>query len=307
QSFSRRFLLWADALDPLLLLQSNDEIKKARWLIQTHEKTPSEPTQNNQTRQAFLLSLSSIHPDTEKIIPVLFRPPAFMPLTLPWVIVSSLQHQAKSTFFFQFVFHTYTTAFTLVNGNGTPKADEYSVQDKQIFYGLGAISYAACVGALPLIFMNRYTLKGPLTQLIVRKLLPAPLLGVTSAFTAAMVRSPEFENGIQVMDRNGNVVGVSRNAGEKAVRETALSRAVLFGTTFFVPELLTHFVQRAKLVKSPRALSSVRLFLITSVLAGMVPVSLSMFPQCGQIKREDLEPEILSSTEETEFFYNRGI
>ncbi|KAJ7421317.1 sideroflexin-4 [Willisornis vidua] len=166
-----------------------------------------------QTRQAFLLSL---------------------------VIVSSLQHQAKSTFFFQFVFHTYTTAFTLVNGNGTPKAEEYSVQEKQILYGLGAISYAACLGALPLIFMNRYTLKGPLTQLIVRKLLPAPLLGVTSAFTAAMVRSPEFENGIQVMDRNGNVVGVSRNAGEK-------------------------------------------------------------------IKREDLEPEILSSTEETEFFYNRGI
>ncbi|XP_071420229.1 sideroflexin-4 [Pithys albifrons albifrons] len=307
QSFSRRLLLWADALDPLLLLKSSNEIKKARWLIQNHEKTSSEPTQNNQTRQAFLLSLSSVHPDTEKIIPVLFRPPAFMPLTLPWVIVSSLQHQAKSTFFFQFVFHTYTTAFTLVNGNGTPKAEEYSVKEKQIFYGLGAISYAACVGALPLIFMNRYTLKGPLTQLIVRKLLPAPLLGVTSAFTAVMVRSPEFENGIQVMDRNGNVVGVSRNAGEKAVRETALSRAVLFGTTFFVPELLMHFVQRAKLVKSPRALSSVRLFLITSVLTGMVPVSLSMFPQCGQIKREDLEPEILSSTEETEFFYNRGI
>ncbi|NXC29824.1 SFXN4 protein, partial [Campylorhamphus procurvoides] len=307
QSFLQRFLLWADALDPLLLLKSSDEIKRARLLIQTSEKTLSEPIQNNQTRKAFLLSLSSVHPDTDKIIPILFRPPAFMPLTLPWVIVSSLQHQAKSTFFFQFVFHTYTTAFTLLNGNGTPKAEEYSVQQKQIFYGLGAISYAACIGALPLIFMNRYTVKSPLVQLIVRKLLPAPLLGLTSAFTAAVVRSPEFENGIEVMDRNGKVVGVSRNAGEKAVRETALSRGVLFGTTFFLPEVLVHFVQRAKLVKSPRALASVRMLLITSVLAGMVPVSFSMFPQCGEIKREDLEPEILSSTEETEFFYNRGI
>lgn len=36
-----------------------------------------------------------------------------------------------------------------------------------------------------------------------------------SAFTAAVVRSPEFENGIEVMDRNGKVVGVSRKAGEK--------------------------------------------------------------------------------------------
>ncbi|NWV31357.1 SFXN4 protein, partial [Grantiella picta] len=209
--------------------------------------------------------------------------------------------------FLQFVFHTYTTAFTLINGNHTLKAEEYSVQQKQIMLGLGAISYAACVGALPLTLVNRYALKSPLIQLVVRRLLPAPLFGLTSAFTVAMVRSPEFDNGIEVMDRNGKVVGVSKKAGEKAVRETALSRAVLFGTTFFLPEVLTYLVQRARFVKSPRVLGPVRMFVMMSVLAGMLPVSFSMFPQCGEIKREDLEPEILSSTEETEFFYNRGI
>ncbi|XP_063261285.1 sideroflexin-4 isoform X2 [Prinia subflava] len=282
QSFLQRFLLWADALDPLLLLTSS-------------------------TRQAFLLSLSSVHPDTEKIIPVMFRPPAFLPITLPLVIVSSAQHRAKHSFFSQFVFHTYTTAFTLVNGNGTPKAQEYSVHQKQILLGLGAISYSACVGALPLMFVNRYALKSSLMQLVVRKLLPAPLFGVTSAFTVAMVRSPEFDNGIEVMDRHGKVIGVSKKAGEKAVMETALSRAVLFGTTFFLPEVLMYCVQRARLVKNPRGLSPVRMFVIMSVLAGMLPVSFSMFPQCGEIKRADLEPEILASTEETEFFYNRGI
>ncbi|XP_066179595.1 sideroflexin-4 [Sylvia atricapilla] len=307
QSFFQRFLLWADALDPLLLLKSSDEIKRSRLLIQTDEKTLNEPIQNNQTKQAFLLSLSSVHPDTDKIIPVLLRPPAFMPITLPLVIVSSVQHQAGRAFFSQFLFHAYTTTFTLVNGNGTPKAEEYSVQEKQMLFGLGAISYAALVGAFPLTFMNRYTLKSSLMQLVVKKLLPAPLFGLTSAFTVAMVRSPEFDNGIEVMDRNGNVIGVSKKAGEKAVMETALSRAVLFGTTFFLPEVLMHSVQRARWVKNPRALGPVRMFVVMSVLAGMVPVSFSMFPQCGEIKRADLEPEILSSTEETEFFYNRGI
>ncbi|NXY15318.1 SFXN4 protein, partial [Atrichornis clamosus] len=209
--------------------------------------------------------------------------------------------------FLQFVFHAYTTGFTLVNGNGTPKAEEYSIQQKQFLLGLTATSYAACVGALPLAFMNRYALKSSLMQLIVRKLLPPPLLGFTSGFTVAMVRSPEFENGIEVMDRNGKVVGVSKKAGEKAVMETALSRAVLFGTTFFLPEVLMYFVQRAKFVKNPRALGPVRTFVMMSTLAGMLPVSFSMFPQCGEIKRADLEPEILSSTEETELFYHRGI
>ncbi|NXM02318.1 SFXN4 protein, partial [Tyrannus savana] len=312
QSFSRRFLLWADVLDPLLLLKSSDEIKRARLLIQTKEKTLSEPLRNNQVfwSAVKVLTQSSVHPDTNNVIPILFRPPGNClfffyfygspGLNAGFIVPCSL-------LFLQFVFHSYTTAFTLLNGNGTPKAEEYSLQQKQMFYGLGAISYAACVGALPLIFMNRYTLKSPLTQLIVKKLLPAPLLGLTSAFTAAVVRSPEFEHGIEVMDRNGKVVGVSRNAGEKAVRETALSRAVLFGTSFLLPEALVHLVQRAKLVKNPRALAAVRLFLITSVLAGMVPVSLSMFSQCGEIKRADLEPEILSLTEETELFYNRGV
>ncbi|KAF1421711.1 Sideroflexin-4, partial [Spheniscus humboldti] len=298
QSFFQRFLLWADVLDPLLLLKSSDEIRRTRLLLQNSGKALSEPIQNDQTKQAFLLSLSSVHPDTDKIIPVLFRPPGN--LNSKFIFAYNLS-------FLQFAFHTYTTGFTLLNGNGTTKAEEYSFQQKQILYSLGAISYAACIGALPLVFMNRYTLKSSLTQLVVRKLLPAPLLGLMSAFTVAVVRSPEFENGIEVMDRNGKVVGLSQKAGEKAVKETALSRAVLFGTTFFLPTVLTHFVERAKLAKTPHALASVRMLMITSVLAGMLPVSLSMFPQCGEIKRADLEPEILASTDETELFYNRGI
>ncbi|KAM9282212.1 sideroflexin-4 isoform 3-T3 [Cariama cristata] len=290
QSFFQRFLLWADVLDPLLLLKSSDEIRKARLFLQNSEKILSEPIQNDQTKQAFLLSLSSVHPDTDKIIPVMFRPPAFLPITLPL-----------------FVFHTYTTGFALLNGNGTTKAEEDLLHKKQIIYGLGAISYAACIGALPLIFMNRYTLKSSLAQLVIKQLLPVPILGLMSAFTVAVVRSPEFENGIEVMDRNGKVVGVSQKAGEKAVKETALSRAALFGTTFFLPAVLTYFVGRAKFAKTPRALASVRMLLITSILTGMLPVSLSLFPQCGEIKRADLEPEILSSTEEAKLFYNRGI
>ncbi|NWH31155.1 SFXN4 protein, partial [Chloropsis hardwickii] len=298
-------LLWADALDPLLLLKSSNEIKRTRLLIQVNEKTLSEPLQKN---QVFWTAVkSSVHPDTDKIIPVLFRPPGRFPPVKFCVIVASVQSQARHSLFWQFVFHTYTTAFTLVNGNGTPKAEEYSVQQKQLVLGLGAVSYSACIGALPLAFMHRYALKSSLTQLVVKKLLPAPLFGLTSAFTVAMVRSPEFDNGIEVMDRNGRVIGVSKKAGEKAVMETALSRAVLFGTTFFLPEVLMYCVQRARLVKNPRALAPVRMFVIMSVLAGMLPVSFSMFPQCGEIKRADLEPEILSSTEETEFFYNRGI
>ncbi|XP_065602488.1 sideroflexin-4 [Cyrtonyx montezumae] len=306
-SFWQRLLLWADVLDPLHLLKSADEIKQARLLLENSEKTQSEPTQNQQTKEAFLLSLACVHPDTGKIIPFLFRPPAFLPVTLPLVISSSLQLQAKQIFLCQFAFHAYTTGFTLLNGNGTAKDKENSIEQKQIFLGLGAVSYAALLGAFPFIFMDRYKLKSPITQLIVKRLLPAPLFGLMSAFTVLAVRSPEFENGIEVMDRNGKVLGVSQKAGEKAVKETALSRGILFGTTFFLPAVLMYFVERRKTARTPRALASMNLLLITTVLAGMLPASLGIFPQCGEIKREDLEADILSSTEETVLFYNKGI
>ncbi|NXL83404.1 SFXN4 protein, partial [Alectura lathami] len=284
------------------------EIRRARLLLEHSEKTLSEPIQNDQIKQAFLLSLSSVHPDTGKIIPAFFRPPAFLPVTLPLlVIASSLQLKAKQIFFCQLAFHTYTIGFTLFNGNGTTKDEGNTLHQKQILFGLGAISYAALMGALPFIYMDRYTLKSPLTQLVVKRLLPAPLFGLMSAFTVVAVRRPEFENGIEVMDRNGKVVGVSQKAGEKAVQETALSRGVLFGTGFFLPAVLIHFVERANVAKTPRALASMKMLMITTVLAGMLPASLGMFSQCGEIQREDLEPDIVSSTEDTVLFYNRGI
>ena len=44
-----------------------------------------------------------------------------------------------------------------------------------------------------------------------------------TAFTVATVRSPEFENGIEVMDRNGKVVGVSQEAGKKVGKGVEVS------------------------------------------------------------------------------------
>lgn len=98
-------------------------------------------------------------------------------------------------------------------------------------------------------------------------------LALLAYFSVSTVRSDESENGIQVFDSDGNSVGLSKAAGEKvlypskcdleqllsarysceflpvafvqAVRETALSRAALFGTTAAVPNLLFLLLRRS--------------------------------------------------------------
>ncbi|ELW47054.1 Sideroflexin-4 [Tupaia chinensis] len=133
---------------------------------------------------------------------------------------------------------------------------------------------------------------------------PAHISGM-NVFTS---RSLEPIRGIQVMDKEGNVIGHSKRAGRKAVNETAISRTVLFGTSAFIPEVFTYFFKRTQFfLQNPQSVWTMKLSCTFLVMGLVLPVSFSMFPQIGRIQRSKLEEEIQSLTEETELFYNRGV
>ncbi|XP_074855164.1 sideroflexin-4 isoform X3 [Carettochelys insculpta] len=285
QSFFQRLIHWADILDPTLLLKSKKEIEDARLLLETSALPLEDPLQNKQVKQAWLLSLSSVNSHSGEIIPIVFRPPAFLPIVTPLAFANLLQHrQPKSTFFCQFLFHSYTVGFTIANGNLTAKTE-----------------------SLPH-YLMKYQRINPSQHSFFRRLLPISLLAGLSGINVIFARANEFEKGIEVMDKDGKVVGMSEKAGMKAVRETALSRAALFGIAMVVPEFLLYFMQRKKIfLRHEYYLTPMRLVMVFGLLGMFLPVSFSVFPQWGTIKRKDLETEILSSTEETVLFYNRGI
>nr|XP_006111450.1 sideroflexin-4 [Pelodiscus sinensis] len=308
KSFFQRYLHWLDILDPTHLLKSKNDIEDSRLLLETNPQTLQEPLRNKQVKQAWMLSLSSVQSGTGEIIPFAFRPPAFLPIVTPLLFTSLLPHrEAKHMFIWQFLFYAYTAGFTIANGNATAKAEDIPLPQKQLLLCTGTVFYAASVGTFPTFAMKRYGLNSPTVKTFYRRILPIPLVAGLSAFNVMIPRGVEFENGIEVMDKNGNVIGVSQKAGMKAVRETALSRAALFGTAILIPDSLLYFIKRTHyLVRNPQALPGMRMILTFLVLGMMLPVSFSIFPQLGKINRDDLETEILSSTEETELFYNRG-
>ncbi|XP_060027191.1 sideroflexin-4 isoform X5 [Erinaceus europaeus] len=93
-----------------------------------------------------------------------------------------------------------------------------------------------------------------------------------------------------------------------AVRETAASRVLLFGTSAFIPELFSLFIKQYKnLLPFPWTFWALKMSCTIFVMSLMVPVSFSIYPQIGQIQRGQLEEEIQSATEDTELFYNRGV
>ncbi|KAH0623704.1 hypothetical protein JD844_006771 [Phrynosoma platyrhinos] len=259
----------------------------------------TESLQDKKIKEAWKLSLASVHSGSGETIPIIFRPPAFLPFTAPL-----------------FLLHAYIGGFSLANGssgteairNDTDKVVEREFPFKQSLLSIGAITYSACIGTLPQYLMIHYKPQNPSVQLLFRSVIPGPLTALLCAFNVTVIRATEFENGIKVMDSKGTVIGVSQRAGEKAVKETALSRAVLFGTAICIPDLALHFLKRTSiLLRNPYVWTPLRSVVMISAFGAMIPVSFSLIPQVGKIKRSELEPEIASTTEETELFYNRGV
>ncbi|XP_038137349.1 sideroflexin-4, partial [Cyprinodon tularosa] len=239
QSFLSRLKTWFNLLDPSLLLSSDAEILKAHALLGSREKL------NKKDEAAVSLSLSSLHADSGAVLPLIFRPPAFFPISAPLVVASLLFHSGvKPALFWQFLLQGYNAGFNYMNRNTSAEQGK-KASLKHLLLIAGTVSYTTFAGALPQIIVNRLRVRSPPLQTFCRSILPIPLSAALAFFNVLTIRNEETETGIQVFDRNGNAVGVSRAAGEKAVWETAQSRAVLFGTTAAVPNLLGLLLQRS--------------------------------------------------------------
>uniref|UniRef100_A0A8C5YKL0 Sideroflexin 4 n=1 Tax=Marmota marmota marmota TaxID=9994 RepID=A0A8C5YKL0_MARMA len=273
RSFVQRLLQWTELLDPTNLITSIEKIEKSRQLLFTSE-------------DAYRFDV-----DDQR----------FLPLTVPTVFLSMMPAKGmKSMILPQVSLYAYTTGFTMVNGNASYS---HSLPAK-ILLGAGVIASSTFFGLIPHLVQMKYHLDNPW----IKRALPIVFLAQVSGMNVFASRSLEPVRGIEVMDKDGNVIGRSRRAGRKAIRETAVSRAVLFGTSAFIPEVFTYFFKRTQFfLQNPQSLWTLKLSCTLLVMGVMVPVSFSMFPQIGQIKYSKLEEEIQALTEETELFYNRGV
>lgn len=302
QSFYSRLKIWVNLLDPISLLSSDAEIQKARTLLESGE------TQNEKDDHAQNLSLSSVHADSGAVLPLVFRPPAFMPISVPLVVGSFLPHVTVSpAVFWQLLLQSYSAGFNYANRNSSSEQGR-KTSLVQLLSMAGTVSFATCAGALPQIFISRLGIKSAPIQNILRTILPLPLSAALAFFNVYTVRSEEYVNGIQVFDSNGNPVGFSKTAGEKAVMETALSRAALFGATAVVPNLLVLLFQRSRaLQRYSWLVAPLRQMSTVFVMGLMIPVSFSLYPQLGTIKRKNIEKELSAGAPAGQLYYHRGL
>ncbi|KAG8435812.1 hypothetical protein GDO86_013671 [Hymenochirus boettgeri] len=283
------------------------EIQSSKALLENQANTSIDIGQDKKVTDAKTLCEVSLHPQTGDVIPLIFRPPALMPMVTPMAVATLLPHiGTKPAFFWQFLFQSYCAGFNWNHRNRTCTVG--NSQSIPPIISLGSVTYLSVLGALPQFLMNRYKFTSSASQTFLMRILPVPLITFLSALNVITMRVQEMESGVEVKDKSGRVIGTSSRAGQKAVKETAVSRAMLMGITALTPSALHLLLKRSSfIVRNPMALAPIKHMAAALAFGSMIPVSFALFPQQGTIHRSDLEKELQGVTSESELFYHRGL
>ena len=185
-----------------------------------------------------------------------------------------------------------------------------------------AKSYAGAVGAaltvafgLATLIQKRYD---PIQAKALLRWVAFPSAVVASSLNCYIVRSPEMETGIALMDENGqNVLPGSTScvAAARGVYTTTASRAVLQAPVYFLPPLLLSAVTplRRYLARNPTMTVPITTYLLLVSFGVGLPASIALFPQINSIDAASVEERFRhlrnSATQQPYkvFFYNKGL
>ncbi|GBG25311.1 Sideroflexin-5 [Hondaea fermentalgiana] len=300
-----RFAKQLTNCDPSLLLAREQEIRAAEGLLRDFSEGKAANASNSQLWSARKLVEATVQPDTKEIIPRPFRMSGYVPFNGPVCVAMMASQSTPALLFWNWVNQSQNALVNYFNRNASsPTSNE------TLF-----ISYSAAVGAA-------LTMAFGLSQFISRRYSPAraaqlmkfvafPSSVVASCSNCYIMRRPEIESGISILDKDGNTLADgarSSVAANKAVMETVLSRGILQIPVFFIPPLLMS-IPPFSAASAAVAIPLTTMFTIASFGFGL-PSTVAIFPQVGSVKVEELEPELreaVGSQPDGTVYYNKGL
>ena len=146
-----------------------------------------------------------------------------------------------------------------------------------------------------------------------------PSAVVASSLNCYIVRSPEIDTGIPLVNANGQDVlpgETSQVAAAKGVYSTTASRAILQAPVYFLPPVLMGSVPFLKkyIAKNPRMSVPITTYLVLVSFGLGLPATVAIFPQMAQIDAVDVEEKFQGLRNGQEdglpyetYYYNKGL
>ncbi|XP_069488406.1 sideroflexin-5 [Ambystoma mexicanum] len=305
-SFYGRFRHFLDIIDPRTLFVTESRLKEAVQLLEDYKHGTLPPgVTNEQLWGAQKIKQAILHPDTNEKIFMPFRMSGYVPFGTPVVVGLLLPGQTlTSIVFWQWLNQSHNACVNYANRNGTKP----SPTSKLIQGYLGAVISAVSI-AVGLNFLvqkaNTFT---PSTRLLIQRFVPFPAVASANVCNVVLMRHSELEEGIDVLDCDGKVVGSSRIAAKHALLETALTRVVLPMPILVLPPVIMSLLEKTSLLRSrPRLVLPVHSLVCLAAFGLALPLAISLFPQMSEIETCRLEPEIAAATTSKTVVYNKGL
>jgi len=246
-----------------------------------------------------------VHPDTGEKIFMPFRMSGFVPFGTPIVVGLLLPNQTiASTIFWQGLNQSHNALVNYSNRN----ASQSGSSTRLFVEGyIGAVSTAVGIAVGLSVILKKAQNLPPSTRNLIQRFVPFPAVATANVCNVIIMRRSELTTGIDVKDKDGNVVGVSKIAAKKALFETAITRMVLPAPTLLIPSIVMAFVDKTTfMAKFPRLRLPIQAIICTLSFGLALPIAISVFPQEGSIKASELEKELQDKEFDT-LYYNKGL
>lgn len=308
-SFLGRLLHILDVVDPRTLLVSQSKLDDAVALLKQFQDQGSNPVgvSDEQLWRAQKIKQAILHPDTGEKIFHPFRMAGFVPFGAPLIFGILIPNQtAAQMVFWQWINQSHNACVNYSNRN----ASKPTPTSRFLTGYVGAISSACGIAVGLSALLKRSTTFSPATRMLVQRFVPFPAVASASVCNCLLMRFSEIKEGIDVRDKEGNLVGSSQAAAKKALKETAITRALLPIPCVALPPLVMTVLERSRFIASRPKIHLPLLGVITVLSFGLgLPVAIALFPQYSEIKRKALEPEVQERMRAGDdvLIYNKGL
>ncbi|XP_032147626.1 sideroflexin-5 isoform X2 [Sapajus apella] len=209
-SFYGRFRHFLDIIDPRTLFVTERRLREAVQLLEDYKHGTLRPgVTNEQLWSAQKIKQAILHPDTNEKIFMPFRMSGYIPFGTPIVVGLLLPNQTlASTIFWQWLNQSHNACVNYANRNATKP----SPASKFIQGYLGAVISAVSIAVGLNVLVQKANKFTPATRLLIQRFVPFPAVASANICNVVLMRYGELEEGIDVLDSDGNLVGSSKIA-----------------------------------------------------------------------------------------------
>ncbi|XP_046556394.1 LOW QUALITY PROTEIN: sideroflexin-5-like [Haliotis rubra] len=305
-NFHGRLRHFIDVIDPRTLFTTEAKLQASKRLLDDFKHGRLEPsTTDKQLWDAQKIKQSMIHPDTGEKIFMPFRISGFVPFGAPIVVGLLLPNPSMvQTVFWQWINQSHNACVNYANRNATKETP----MSRFLMGYFGAVSSAVSIAVGLNILIKKAQNFSPATKMMIQKFIPFPAVATASTCNVLLMRNFELSEGIEVFDQNEKMVGTSKIAARKALKETAMTRMFLPAPILIIPPLIMSVLEKTQFLKKyPRMHLPCNAVVCTAAFGLALPVAIALFPQVSQVNTSDLEPEVKGLTDESVLYYNKGL